>query len=203
MHKSFLYFILCLIIFQTLYSATTGKITGRVTDYQTGQGIMGVNVVLEGEEMGAATDQNGYYSILNIPPDQYSLKFSRIGYAEVVYQNVQVKIGLNTEINVEMQAKTVGMERLEVVASRPVVLKDVSNSRLDVDYNNIKNLPIKNVESVIGLQAGIENDLEIRGSDPSQTAIILDGLDSNNPRGKTPYTNYSLSAVKEIQVQTG
>ena len=203
MNKVYLYLFIIFILIQSLFAATTGKITGRVVDFESGQGIMGVNVILEGEEMGAATDQNGYYSILNIPPGEYTLKFSRIGFAEVVYQNVQVKIGLNTEINVEMQAKTVGMERLEVVASRPVVLKDVSNSRLDVNYNNIKNLPIKNVESVIGLQAGIDNNLEIRGSDPSQTAIILDGLESNNPRGKTPYTNYSLSAVKEIQVQTG
>ena len=203
MRKLTLIFILLLVTFQPILAATTGKITGQVTDYQSGQGIMGVNVIIEGEQMGAATDQNGYYSILNIPPGQYTVNFSRIGYAEAVYKDVQVKIGLTTEINVELRSEALGMEGLEVIASRPVVLQDVSNSRLDVDYDNIKNLPIKNVESIIGLQAGIDNDLEIRGSDPSQTAIILDGLDSNNPRSKTPYTNYSLSAVKEIQVQTG
>ena len=201
--KIIIFLTLMFVFYQFSAAATTGKITGVVTDFETGEPITGVNVIIEDNEMGAATNRDGYYSIINVPPGEYTLRFSRIGYAEVVYRNVQVNIELNTEINVELKPKTLGMEQLEVVASRPVVLKDVSNSRLDVNYNNIKNLPIKNVESVIGLQAGIDNNLEVRGSDPSQTRVILDGVASSNPRGKTPYTNYSLSAVKEIQVQTG
>lgn len=50
------------------WGGTTGKIAGQITDKATGEVLIGCNVIVEGEGIGAATNLNGHYYILNIPP---------------------------------------------------------------------------------------------------------------------------------------
>ena len=47
---------------------TTGKISGQITDSNTNQALVGVNVILVGTSLGSATNSDGYYHILNVPP---------------------------------------------------------------------------------------------------------------------------------------
>ncbi|MFA4838873.1 MAG: carboxypeptidase-like regulatory domain-containing protein, partial [Candidatus Neomarinimicrobiota bacterium] len=56
--------ILSLILVTALFAGTTGKISGRVTDAQSGQPLGGVNVILEGTSLGAASDMRGNFVIL-------------------------------------------------------------------------------------------------------------------------------------------
>jgi hypothetical protein len=55
----------------SLALAQTGKIAGKVTDSRTNEPVVGANVVVEGTTMGAATDFEGFFTILNIPPGTY------------------------------------------------------------------------------------------------------------------------------------
>lgn len=96
------FIILIFLINYSLFAGTTGKISGQVIDSETGLPLIGVNVVIEGTAMGAATDPDGYYAILNVSPGEYTLKASMIGYQLVVQTNVQVMVDLTTPINFEM-----------------------------------------------------------------------------------------------------
>ncbi|MCH8328238.1 MAG: carboxypeptidase-like regulatory domain-containing protein [Candidatus Marinimicrobia bacterium] len=51
-----------------LRGGSTGKIAGLVQDVLTGEAIAGANIIIEGTYSGAATDADGYYVILNVPP---------------------------------------------------------------------------------------------------------------------------------------
>jgi len=51
---------------------TTGKISGQVTA-SDGSGLAGANVQVDGTSMGAATDAEGSYTILNVPAGKYSM----------------------------------------------------------------------------------------------------------------------------------
>ena len=51
-----------------IYSGTTGKLSGTIKDAQTGEPLVGANVIIEGTNFGAATNVNGEYVILNISP---------------------------------------------------------------------------------------------------------------------------------------
>ncbi len=83
-------FILTLFFFCiTIYAGTTGKIAGVISDASTGEGLIGANILVEGTSLGAATDINGNYTILNLPPGVYSLKISSIGYKSVTVNDVQ------------------------------------------------------------------------------------------------------------------
>ena len=65
---------ICFLAGSSLYAGTTGKITGVITDKENGQPVPGVNVIVEGTLLGAATDMDGVYIILNIPPGTYTIQ---------------------------------------------------------------------------------------------------------------------------------
>ena len=76
----------------------TGKVSGRVIDSNTNEALIGVNVMLIGTTLGAATDEDGYYHILNVPPGFYDLRSNMIGYAEKTITGVRVEIDLTAVI---------------------------------------------------------------------------------------------------------
>ncbi|MDZ7346813.1 MAG: carboxypeptidase-like regulatory domain-containing protein, partial [candidate division KSB1 bacterium] len=102
MLKRALLFSLLLLIPVCLFSATTGKIIGVVTDKATGEALAGANVMIEGTTLGAATNAQGGYIILNVPPGIYTLKASFIGYQVVRISNVRVSVDLTTEVNFQL-----------------------------------------------------------------------------------------------------
>ncbi len=192
---------------QPLVAGTTGKITGLVKDEETGEPLPGVNVFLEGTNFGAATNADGYYVILNVPPGSYTLKATMIGYADVRVQNVRVNIDQTTTINITMKAIILAGEEVTVVATRPVVEKDVSASQFNIQAQQIDNFPVRNINEVISLQAGVRpagpNGVIIRGGGPDQIAFMVDGFTLRDERTNLPFSSIALSAVKDVQVQTG
>ena len=73
-------FICLLLTIQFAFSGTTGKLSGKVTSKETGEPLIGANVMIDGTLLGAATDQDGNYFILQVPPGTYSVRFTMIGY---------------------------------------------------------------------------------------------------------------------------
>lgn len=188
------------------FAGTTGKISGKVTDAASGAPLPGVNVLIQGTQLGAATSLDGHYVILNVPPGMHTLKFTMMGYAIQVIKDVRVVIDLTTTINAELKQEALIGEEVVVVAERPVVQKDVSNSQMNIEAQTIEFLPVQTVDKVLTLQAGIQTGREgilIRGGSANQTLFTLDGLSMNDERSNIPYSSVSLSSVSEIQIQTG
>ncbi len=185
-----------------LLAATTGKIAGKVTDAQTGESLPGVNVVLEGTTMGAATNLDGNYVILNVPPGVYALKASMIGYSPYTVQNVRVDIELTTRIDMRIQTEVISGQEVTVVATRPVVVQDISSSQVNIEASQVEVLPIQRVSEVVGVQAGIVG-LEVRGGGADQLAFMLDGVTMRDERTNQPITNLALSSVQAVKVETG
>ena len=190
-----------------LYSQTVGKIAGTVVDAENNEPLPGVNVIVQGTTMGAATNTNGYFVIVNVPPGIYTLKATFIGYAAYTVNNVAVKIDLTTNVDFKMSTEALAAEEVVIVAERPVVVKDVSSSQSNISAAQIENLPsVRSVNDVVGLQAGIvigESGPIIRGSGADEIAFMVDGFTQRDERTNLPFTSVSLSAVQEILVQTG
>ncbi|ARA94736.1 hypothetical protein AWN76_017290 [Rhodothermaceae bacterium RA] len=197
-----LLFVVALLLGVAPARAQTGKIAGTVTDARTGQPLPGVNVVIEGTTQGTTTDVNGFYTIVNVRPGTYDVRASFIGFTPVVRQDVQVNIDLTAEVNFELQEETVGLEEVVVSAEQEVVKRDLSASRVDITADQIQNLPVTDVNRVVGLQAGVQG-LNIRGSGADQAAFIMDGFNLGTRRDNTPYTNISYAGVEQIQIQSG
>jgi outer membrane receptor protein involved in Fe transport len=103
-------------------------------------------------------------------------------------------------------ATTIEAGEVVVTAERPVVRRDVSASQFIVEPVNVERLPVQTVTEVLLLQAGIEQGSDgiiVRGGGTNQTMFVVDGYILNDERSNVPYAAVSLSATKELQVQTG
>ncbi len=206
-NKSFGIILFCLsflfMIFATSFAGTTGKIAGTVTDAQTGEPLAGVNVFLEGTTLGAATDVDGTYFIINVIPGRYLLKVLYVGYAEYSVSDVQVQTDLTTRIDVILQSEIMTSEAIQVVAQKPIIQKDVAASQKILTSDDIMALPVTTIEDAVGLQAGVTRGLEIRGSSSDEALFMVDGIQLRDQRNNEPMTQMPLSAIQEVSVQSG
>lgn len=189
-----------------LQASTSGKIAGTITDDQTGTPLGGVNVYLEDTRIGSATDLDGFFVMLNVPPGTYNLKVNYVGYAEHTVHDVVVKIDLTTRVDIALKSQIIEGETVVVEADRPAVVQDISNSQMNIEAETIANLPVQTVDQALTLQAGIEMGTQgiiVRGGGADETVFMVDGLSLNDERSNIPYTAVSLNSIKEITIQTG
>jgi outer membrane receptor protein involved in Fe transport len=206
MQKTLMIIILLLTVSTIILAGTSGKIAGIISDSETGEPLPGVNVYLQESAMGGATDIDGFYSILNVPPGNYSLKIDYVGYSSYEVTDIKVQIDQTTRIDVKLKTEVLEGETIVVVAERPIVEKDVSNSQLNIDSETIETMPLDKVNQVLTLQAGIQSGTSgilVRGGGANQTVYMIDGLVQNDERSHNPISVVSLNSVNEIQVQTG
>ncbi len=186
-----------------LLAQTTGKIAGVITDKRTGEPIPGVNVYLEGTSLGASTDADGFYSILNVPAGDYTLKVSYVGYKDVTIKNVHVSVGLTTEMNIQLEETALELqEQIVVVAERPIIQKDLTASRTIMNSNEIKAIPIANVLNIVNITPGVVAG-SFRGGRGGETLYQIDGVTVMDPMTRGFDTRVSKFAVEEISVITG
>ena len=98
--------VFCFCVTMTAFAGTTGKIAGKITDKESGEPLPGVNVIIEGSMMGAATDIEGDYFILNIPPGVYNVKASMMGYETVTKTDVKVQTDRTVKVNFALRSAT-------------------------------------------------------------------------------------------------
>lgn len=190
-----------------LYSGTTGKLTGKVTDKTTGEPLPFVNIILEGTMLGAATDMDGNYVILNIPPGKYNVKAQYIGYQSVVVKGVRISVDLTTRQDFELMASTVELEEVVVTGGRETVRKDVTATEARVTSEQIENLPVAELGDVLQLQAGVSRgaggEFHIRGGRSSEIAYWVNGISITDGYDNSQGIEIDNSSVKELQVITG
>ena len=146
-----------------LMGQTSGKISGTVTDGQTKEALLGVNIVIAGSTMGAATGLDGTFFILNIPPGEYDLVATMIGYRQVVMRGVIVNAGRTTTADFELSETVLAMEEVVVQAVRPDVEKEKTSTSAIVRFDDVRTLPgIRDVRDILGLAADV-TDGHFRG----------------------------------------
>ncbi len=206
---SFFSILFTLILFSQIqvYAGVTGKIAGKVTDTQTGEELIGINVLIEGTTTGAATGIDGTYIINNIEPGVYTLIFSGVGYQKKVVTNVRVASDFTTTIDIQLSTEAIGLETIIVEATRPMVRKDLTSSQTSIDDSQIRSLPVESINQLLSLQAGItkgsSGELHIRGGRSTEIAYNVNGVSAINPFDFGRTVQISTNAVQELSVVSG
>lgn len=208
-----LYNLVCLLLVTVALPLLTlagsaGKISGRVTDAKTKEAIPGVNVRVEGTTLGATTDLDGRYVILNVSPGRYNLLASYIGYKRFQVKDVRVSVDFTTPLDIALEIGSVETDEIVVQGERtPLIRKDLTNPVASISSESIEELPVTEISEVIGLQAGITVDdaggLHIRGGLGNEIAYTLNGININNPYGNTRSVGLATNAVQEVSVSSG
>ncbi|MDZ7338773.1 MAG: TonB-dependent receptor, partial [candidate division KSB1 bacterium] len=186
-----------------LGAQTTGKIVGKVVDATTGVPLPGVNVVVEGTARGAATDENGQFFILNMPPGTYTLRAMMIGYEAVRLQNVHVSVNRTEEVAIRLSPTVLEGKEVVVQAERVVIKKDQTSSIRNVSSELMDILPVENVGAVIGLQAGVVEG-HFRGGRLTEVAYLVDGMKvTESFGGSGRHVDLEPTAIADLEVITG
>ncbi len=141
------------------YPQAVGKISGLVTT-ESGEPLPGCNVIIEGMSIGAATDVDGFFIILNIAPGTYTVRADMIGYRSEAVRDVKVMGNLTTKLNFTLQEKVVAGEEVEVTDYRiPAVQKDLTYKVQSMTADEIKRVPISSASDVVLKQAGVTKQI--------------------------------------------
>jgi outer membrane receptor protein involved in Fe transport len=211
MKKNLLFLALYSFLFSILTTsfilAQTGKIAGQVTDSDTREALIGINILIEGTAIGAATDIEGRYVINNVDPGVYTLIFSGVGYQRKLITNVRVNTGFTTEIDADLPVEAIGLETIVVEAIKPLVRKDLTSSHTVIDNTQIAALPVESIDQLLSLQAGITKgaggELHIRGGRTTEIAYNVNGVSAVNPFDFGRTVQISPQAIKELSVVSG
>ena len=204
MQKRFL--LILMFLLPCIVAAQTGKIVGRVTDGDTGEPLIGANVLIEGTYYGASTNIDGDYLILNVDPGTFTLRAMYVGYQDVLIENVKISVNLTTEINFQLSSTAFEAEAIMIIAERPLINKNITNSTNIIRAEDIANLPVRNVSNIVAAEAGVVQqggNLHVRGSRGDAVAYYIDGVLVNDPVFGGAETSLITNAIEEIQFQAG
>lgn len=193
--------LLCFLV-TNVFAGTTGKIAGKVIDKSTGEALIGASVLLVGTTMGASSDLDGSYFIINIPPGEYDVKASMIGYSAFTFQKVRVSVDQTTKLDFELTSESIQVNDVVVTAEKPIVRKDLTSTEQTVSGEDISMLPLEDVSSVVNLQAGVI-DGHFRGGRSDEVRYLIDGVPVNDVYSGQSSISAEVNSVEEVQVLVG
>jgi len=189
-----------------IFGQSEGRIKGLVKDAETGEALIGANVLITGSSMGAATDIDGNFTILNVAAGVYEVKASYLGYQSQIIQNVRVNGGLTTDLSFVLNSADISTETVVVVAEKQLIKKDATSSIRTVTSDQIDNLPVRGVNNIVALQAGVNiqnGEVHIRGGRTDEVGYYLEGVSIVNPLSGTRAVTLGNDAIEEVQVEAG
>jgi hypothetical protein len=202
-----------LIISSPLFAQSgVGKLNGKIIDAQTKEPLIGANVVVVNTNLGAASNVNGEYFILNIPPGTYNIKVSYVGYTPKLVTDVRIVAGITFELNVELST---GLELKVVEVTGKKFFEEKSTNTTKVfDANEIDKLPVKGVEQLASLQSGVviadgsggaaqNATINVRGGRGSEVLYIVDGVPQNDIYTGNNFAQVSNASIEQISFQIG
>ncbi|HLA99969.1 MAG TPA: TonB-dependent receptor [Bacteroidota bacterium] len=189
-----------------IFAQGTGKVKGAVTDQATNEPLIGASVSIAGTSLGAATDIEGNYIILNVPAGIHTVRASYVGYQVVEISNILVNSGLTTEQNFGLTSEELQLQPVEIVAERPLVNKSATNAVRITTSEDIRNTAVRGVNQIIALSPGVvlqDNTVFIRGGRQDEVGFYLEGVPITNKMVGGRAVTLVQDAIEEIQVQAG
>jgi hypothetical protein len=202
-----------LIISTNLMAQKNANIRGTVIDKGNGEPVLFTNVVLKGTNYGAQTDENGFYSIPSIPPGNYTLFCTYVGYDTFQLQLNVKAIDLITQ-NISLNKVNINLSGVTITAKSEEKRTETTISVTKITAKDINKIPgiggepdlaqfLQVIPGVIftGDQGG---ELYMRGGTPIQTKILLDGMTIYNPFHSIGlFSVFETDAIKNVSVLNG
>ena len=166
--------------------AQEGELTGQVTDARTGRPLVGASVLVPGTLFGAATGEDGRYTLSGVPAGEVEVAVSFLGY-ETATRRVELAAGEAQTLDVALQPEGSRDALLSGLAPPFGVESDAFFSvpkKLDLGERDV--LPARSITGAAALLPGADREegtdnLVLRGGLPRQTAYYLAGIPTDVP----------------------
>jgi hypothetical protein len=182
--------ILGLLLTSTQLFAQKAVVRGFIYERESGEPVIFTNAYLAGTSYGATSDINGYFTISQIPPGDYTLMVTYLGY-DTLQMPIALKADDVLQKNLYLTKSSIMLDAVNVSAERQAVRTETRTSVVKVTPLDIKQIPsvggqpdlaqyLQVLPGVIftGDQGG---QLYIRGGAPIQNKVMLDGMVIYNP----------------------
>ncbi|NEW84955.1 MAG: SusC/RagA family TonB-linked outer membrane protein, partial [Mariniphaga sp.] len=125
-------------------------ILGKVTD-SSGASLPGVSVVVKGTTTGVITDNNGTYSLSNVP-ENATLQFSFVGM-----KMQEIVVGNKTAINVTLAEEAVGIEEVVAIGYGTMKKSDLTGAVSSIRSETINDMAVQTVgQTLRGRASGVK-----------------------------------------------
>lgn len=195
----------------TISLAQSASISGLISDAENGETLLLANVIVEGTQIGTASNNAGFYSLSGLPPGDYTLLFSYISYRT---KKVEITLlsGKNLRLDVELFSESTNLDEVVVTSqAEKDEAKAIGTASLGTQL--IKSLPalfeadvFRSVQLLPGVKSSndFSSGLYIRGGSPDQTLILLDRTTVYNPSHFFGlFSTFNPDAIKDIRLYKG
>lgn len=171
----------------------TQRVRGKVIDAESKQPLVGVIVVsLSNNELNTTTDDNGYFSLDNIPVGRQSFLFTYMGYENNIASEVLVTSGKELELNITLTESLHTLDEVTVTATQNTgkALNEFATiSARSFSVEETKRYaasfadPARMAMNFMGVSnAGdLDNGIVVRGNSPKNVLWRLEGIEIPNP----------------------
>lgn len=190
---------------RVLAQSSSGELRGKVTDNNKAEvPFAAIIVELNGSQVAVAqSDFDGNYSIKPLAPGKYDVRVKILGYNEWVQRGVLVTANKQTYLEPKLSTSVTQITQVDVTEYRiPLIEKDETTTGGTITGEDLKEMPTRNINSIISTQAGIYQEdegeaLNIGGSRTDATEYYIDGVKVRGSSG------IPQSGIEQISVITG
>ena len=208
-----LLFSLTILFFSISVFSQNGTIRGFVYDKASGEPVMFCNVFLKGTTIGAPSDVNGYFNIVKVPPGDYQILVTYIGF-DTLQENITVRAGKILTKKFELSESSIELDEVKVSAERQEMKTEVKAAVIKITPKDLEMIPtiggepdlaqyLQIVPGVVftGDQGG---QLYIRGGSPVQNKVLLDGMIIYSPFHSIGlFSVFDSDIIRNTEVFTG
>lgn len=188
------------------------NISGKVINKETGETIIGVNVIDAKSGLGAATDNAGFFIIRNLKPGEHQLIFSHISFQQLSRTVEVAERDLYLE-RIELSPKTIENEAIEVFGKRKSIIdEELDVASFEANPEILLNAPQLNKDVFqlmqyspsVSISDPFSPLFHVRGSDPGENLVQLDGMTIYNPQHfMASEAIFNPYAIKNIEMLVG
>lgn len=190
----FITLLTCCIVYNSYAQTLTQSVRGRIIDTDSEIPVIGASVVILDSDpfIGAATDPDGYFKLLDVPLGRVTLEVTYVGYEKKMIPNVLVTSAKEVFLTIAIIESVNEMETFEVVGNanreEPIDEMSIISSRTfsteeTKRYAGSLNDPARMASSFAGVSSNAEgnNDIVVRGNSPRGILWRLEGIEVPNP----------------------
>jgi hypothetical protein len=169
----------------SLLFSQTGTIKGFVYNKASGEPIIFTNVYLNKTTYGAATDVNGYFIMTKVPPGDYTLMVTYLGY-DTLRIPISLQIGGVITKQLYLKASSINLETINISAEAQEAKTETKTSVIKITPKDISQIPSiggqPDLAQYLQVMPGVVftgdqgGELYIRGGSPIQNKVLLDGV---------------------------
>jgi len=198
------------------FPATQGQlltISGYVSDGKTRETLIGATVQLKDENKAAVTDGNGFFSIAGLRKGEYTLVISHLGYHEKEIAVIMENKGIVLK-DIHLDPSPLSLEEVSIIAPRSNEIADraIEASHIQLTPKMIQSIPTagKDVFAAVKYLPGIDRTepfsplYTVRGGDPGENAVMLDGVMIYNPYHSSITSGiFNTMTIKSVDLLVG